>query len=232
MKSNERRGFTLIELLVVVAIIAILAALLLPAFQRARALARAVACVNNEKQVTIAIGMYADEAESYPNHNTESSNTWALRYNTKSAIVNGTLYPYVGDWTVYRCPEEKWGKLRSYSMSDHCGPHWNDGWGYGPDYLAPIHVAKPSHTMLLIEEYDYRDYNMNTFMLDRSRWIDIPGRWHFSSVVLSFVDSHVERWPHMDPRTALIGGHYEPANGNPDHHNLFSAMIGDPEISF
>jgi prepilin-type N-terminal cleavage/methylation domain-containing protein/prepilin-type processing-associated H-X9-DG protein len=62
-----RRAFTLIELLVVIAIIGILSAMILPAISRAKASSRRIGCVNNLRQVNLAIRLYAEDfSQSFP----------------------------------------------------------------------------------------------------------------------------------------------------------------------
>jgi prepilin-type N-terminal cleavage/methylation domain-containing protein len=69
MKNNSEaaKGFTLIELLVVIAILAILAALLLPVLSRAKAKAQRSVCMNNLRQISLGVRMYAeDSSEAFP----------------------------------------------------------------------------------------------------------------------------------------------------------------------
>ena len=72
MRQNtyrNERGFTLIEMMVVVAIIAILVALLVPNFVRARAQAQTAACEANLKEIATALELYDTDNQAYPNFN-------------------------------------------------------------------------------------------------------------------------------------------------------------------
>ena len=111
----RRRGFTLIELLVVIAIIAVLIALLLPAVQAAREAARRAQCVNNMKQIGLAIHNYISSNDTLPPAGGLDRTTPVP--NAGSALVPQTassklrLLPYIEQQSLYNAYNFAYGDV-------------------------------------------------------------------------------------------------------------------------
>ncbi len=117
-------AFTLIELLVVTAIMALLAALLLPALRAAKEQSLGIHCMSNMRQMTLGWRMYALDnnefivlaSQSGAPNDPLSSYAWcqqaedftdsAYNYDPSVDITVGPLYPYINSYMVYRCPSD------------------------------------------------------------------------------------------------------------------------------
>lgn len=96
-------GFTLIELLVVIAIITLLAAMLVPALNRARTAARTTACKNNLRQWGVGMGLYVDDFKGYPTHTVASAMPGGVsdpkKWYERLEPYTGGKWPHF-DWTT------------------------------------------------------------------------------------------------------------------------------------
>src|SRR6056297_2222361 len=102
-----RKAFTLIELLVVMAIIAILAAMLMPALQRAREAARRSSCLNNMKELGAGLAMFQNEHRGQLPEVHNLTWCWAF-YDGNDDLSWELLYPgYVSSPALYWCPPDR-----------------------------------------------------------------------------------------------------------------------------
>ena len=108
MDRTARRGFTLIELLVVIAIIAVLIALLLPAVQSAREAARRAQCLNNLKQIGLALHNYHGAVGSFPMTATTAYSDPGVQTNWGTWGALALLLPYLEQKPIYDAINFNW----------------------------------------------------------------------------------------------------------------------------
>ena len=214
---KRRQGFTLIELLVVVAIIAILAALLLPVLAKAKEKARKTHCISNLRQQGAACTLYlGDNADRFPNVSNVadlSYYSWGGQQGTEAHTTNRLLNPYVGkdgpvgtnesgSVLVFQCPDDNgadagyWQARKPSIFSCLGSSYLYNSSANNNDAIAGLvrrHSAdiKAPAKIVLVNDFSFNAY----FMYSSSKQVFEYMYWHNKSTPgygnVLFTDSHV-----------------------------------------
>ncbi len=157
---RKKRGFTLIELMIVIAIIAILAAVLVPNFMRVRRTARFNACLSNVKNISTALESYSvDHGGQYPTSSTElqqladeyvgkpmtcpqTKGPYDYYFNTSSVVYIIACYSAgsLGTSTVFWTADGRSVSLGSADQASYVSTIWGSAWGSSPTVTGSGHV--------------------------------------------------------------------------------------------
>ena len=129
--ASDERGFTLIELLVMIAIIALLAAMVLPALAHAKEKGRQTYCINSVRQQTLAVLMYADD------HGDVLPPTAYNDTDGNEIDWPAMLDPYLSYVAkIHLCPTDRLSQFNSYGLNELAFVDLTD-----PDPGPPMHLA-------------------------------------------------------------------------------------------
>jgi prepilin-type processing-associated H-X9-DG protein len=230
----------MIELLIVIAVIAILAAVLLPVLSAARARGQEAACQNNLKQLADCWLVYADDngykfmdnlpLAKLPN----TSNNWVLgnmkiptECTNTGLLKRGESFPYTTQTALYHCPADRSQTngtlhLRSYSMNGWIGSRYMSG---PPMQESSYRTFVTENETALIgtstlwvfadeDELSIDDPWWLVTMNNSQPFASFPATRHSRGYNLSFADGHVERYALRDPNTVAAGIQVKPQNSD------------------
>lgn len=190
--NGQKKAFTLIELLVVIAVIAVLMGILMPALQKARAQGQGAVCLNNLKQMGLAIHLYADDYDRKIPRAEDNRNGKFLVWPTLlMKYMGGRDAESAEEWTdikSYRCP--------SYPDKRQMVTYVANGWDFrnpGTESNmenAYVHMDKiPRHTRTIwYADYSYGEGatqvkivlkgDVGQDLWNKMRWMDAWNNTH------------------------------------------------------
>ena len=199
---SKTKHFTLIELLVVIAIIAILAAMLLPALSQAREKARAIACVNNLKQISLSTFMYMDDNRERFVPTSVAYMTALKTANDNKGIWYRLVNTYANSDQVFVCSSDS---ARSSAKWDVNGSTWNESTSAQTGYFPLSYGA---------------NHNFGGGMQSGIKYPTQTGMMFECTVILCYESSWENRSSVRDAsrhnlkfNTAMFDGHVESRSG-------------------
>jgi len=210
-------------MLVVIAIIAILAALLLPVLSTAKGKANRIACMNHLKQLAAAWQMYSADfggrlVENWPQR--AQSNSWVMGNMTNAVeatnaalLRQGELFPYASQAAVYHCPADPsrsagQPRVRSFSMNSWMGSRYMETGQNEKEFRtfvrdSEVSAASPAALWVITDEHENSidDGWFLVTMNDSKPFASFPATRHQHGYVLNFADGHADHYKLRDPNT-------------------------------
>ena len=204
-QEQATRGFTLVELLVVIAIIGLLAALLMPSLGTARKKARAAGCINNLRQLGLAVQMYTDDSGGQLAGLSGIFPTWGAT-NSPQAWTQ-LLFPYVKTTTVYLDPDRPpWMPELPVAYYLNLLPAYVEAGSPGTGIYAIDfrQISNPSAFILMSEDLfisPQQEIDPTNERADRTGFSTTSGTYpppHLGYANFLFADGHVAPFDHFD----------------------------------